>query len=159
MVKKYRLLFVMSIISFVLSALCMIGGIIAFSFANNLEETTMSRLDNILSLLGLGLLVVMILTTVIAAVTAGVTVLLGILGMVCCKKQGKCSLGCLILGGIFSLFTAASIVHSIADGTFEAWVFLILVYFGLYTAGAAIAYIDSRNDKKERIEKNDPYPF
>ena len=151
MVKKYKLLFVMSIISFVLSALCMIGGIIAFSFANNLEKTALSRYDNVLtifaSFLGLGLFVVMVLLTVLAVVAVGVTVLLGILGMICCKKQGKCSLGCLIIGGILSLFTAATIAHSIADGSFEAWVILILAYFGLYTAGAAGVYIENKKDR------------
>lgn len=149
--KKYRLLFVMSIISFALSALSMIGGIIALSFANTLGETNLSRYDNVLSIfasfLGLGLFVVMILLTVLAVVAVGVTVLLGILGMICCKKQGKCSLGCLIIGGILSLFTAATIAHSIADGSFEAWVILILAYFGLYTAGAAVVYIENKKDR------------
>lgn len=151
--KKYKLLFVMSIISFVLTAASIIGGIAAFSLAKQLEETDLSNYDNAVSafasFLGLGLYVAMILIAVFAAFAVGTTALLGILGMICCKKQGKCSLGCLILGGIFSLLTAASIANSIADGNFEAWVMLVPVYFGLYTAGSAIAYIDRKNDREQ----------
>lgn len=149
--KKYRLLFVMSIISFVLTAASIIGGIAAFSLEKQLEETDLSNYDNVASVfasfLGLGLMVAMLLAAVLALIIAGVTVLLGILGIACCKKQGKYSLGCLILGGFFSLLTAASIANSITDGNFEAWVMLVLAYFGLYTAGAAIVYIENKKDR------------
>lgn len=151
--KKYKLLFVMSIISFVLTEASIIGGMAAFGLAKQLEETNLSSYDNAISVfasfLGLGVYVVMLLASVLVLIIAGVTVMLGILGIVCCRKQGKCSLGCLILGGLFSLLTAASIANSIADGNFEAWVMLVLAYFGLYTAGSAIAYIDRKNDRKQ----------
>lgn len=151
MVKKYRLLFVMSIISFVFSALCIFGGIAAFCLAKQLEETDLSNYDNAVSVLGaflgLGLYVVMLLAAVLALIAAGVTALLGILGMICCKKQGKCSLICLIAGGLLSLLTAANIAGSIANGNFEIWIIFISAYLGLYTAGSAIVYIDSKKDR------------
>lgn len=148
MAKKYRLLFVMSIISFVLTALCVIGGISAFALAKQLEETDLSNYDNVLtaftSFLGLGLYVAMLLAAVIAAFAAGITALLGILGMICCKKRGKFSLGCLTTGGLLFLLTAANIAGSIANGNFEPWVMLVPAYLGLYTAGAALAYKKKR---------------
>lgn len=152
--KKYRLLFVMSIISFVLSALCIFAGAAAFCLAKQLEETDLSNYDNAISVftsfLGLGFYVVMLLAAVLALIAAGVTALLGILGMICCKKQGKCSLICLIAGGLLSLFTAASIAVSILQDSFEFYTVLGPAYLGLYTAGSAIVYIDSKKDREGR---------
>lgn len=150
--KKYKLLFVMSIISFVLTAASIIGGIAAFSLAKQLEETNLSNYDDAISVfasfLGLGMYVVMLLAAVLALIISGVTVLLGILGIICCKKQGKLSLGCLILGGILSLFTAVSIAVSIVRGSFEVYSVLGLAYFGLYTAGSAVVYIENKKDRE-----------
>lgn len=144
----------MSIISFVLTGLCTVGGITAFGFAKQLEETDLSNYDNAISVfvsfLGLGLYVVMLLAAVLALIAAGVTALLGILGMICCKKQGKGSLICLILGGLLFLFTAVSIAVSILQDSFEFYTVLGPAYLGLYTAGSAIVYIDSKKDREGR---------
>ena len=153
--KKYRLLFVMSIISFVVSALCIVGAIAAVVFANKaVLSDDFDVLDIILIFFGLTKSVVFVIVAVIASIAAAINILLGILGIVCCKQHGRCSLGCLIMGGILSLIA----VKNIAAGI-DVVSFLVLAHFGLYTAGAAIAYIDTRNDKKERIENNNPYPF
>lgn len=141
----------MSIISFVLTAASIIGGIAAFFYAKQLDDTLLTDYNNSVpvfgAFLGFVMYVASLLLAVFAAIAACVTVLMGILGIACCKKQGKYSLGCLILGGLFSLLTAASIANSITDDNFEAWVMLVLVYFGLYTAGSAIVYIENKKDR------------
>lgn len=83
--------------------------------------------------------------------------ILGILGLICVFKHIYAS-GCLIYGGIFSLLSIANIVFDILGGS-DIFNVGLMICLMLYTAGAAIAYIDSRNDKKERIENNNPYPF
>ncbi|MCM1328219.1 MAG: hypothetical protein NC253_02160 [Ruminococcus sp.] len=85
---------------------------------------------------------------IIAVSAAAATALLGIFGIICARQNGKFSIGCLIMGAIPTLFTAFEIVQSLLDGSFEPIMFPIFLYFGLYTAGAAMAYIEKRNGGK-----------
>ena len=142
----------MSIISFLVSALCIIGAIAAFVAANkaNLSDN-FDVLDFILIFFGLTKSIALVIFAVIATFAAAINILLGILGIVCCKQQGRCSLGCIIMGGIPSLLTAASIVQSIVDGRFEIWTFSIFAYFALYTAGAAFAFSPQRTISDEHL--------
>ena len=148
--KKYRLLFVMSIISFVLSILCIFGAVTAAVYANKIMESDSTAYDIvnvILIFFGLSTLIVLSVLFLIAIIAALMTALLGVLGIACCKQQGKCSLGCLILGGILSLLAAANIVI----GNINVSSFLILAYFGLYTAGAAAAFPGQKTISDEQF--------
>lgn len=143
--KKYKLLFVMSIISFVVSALCIVVAIDLVVSANKAYlSSEFGVLDILLMFYGLSMPIIFVIFAVITSIAAAINILLGILGIICCKQQGRCSLGCLIMGGILSLLTEVIIVQSIFDGSFEIWTFSIFAYFVLYTAGAAFAYGEKR---------------
>ena len=69
---------------------------------------------------------------------SALTAVLGILGLISSLGKGKAAFGCLITATVVSVgFTLISLVYSIADGD----IFVIaLIYFCIYTAGAATAY-------------------
>ena len=71
--------------------------------------------------------------------------ILGILGLICVIKHIY-SGGCLIYGGIFSLLSIANIVFDILGGS-DIFNVGLMICLMLYTAGAAIAYIDSKKDR------------
>ncbi len=146
--KSCLLIFIMSIISFILAVLCSFGAIAAFVFSNKLSEFTEAELSDIDGIIQVGAVFLMIGMFLILAIAIGaavITVILGIFGMICARQNGKFSLGCLIMGGIPALFTALTIARSLLYGSFEPIMFPIFAYFGLYTAGAVIAYIEKRN--------------
>ncbi|MDE6132024.1 MAG: hypothetical protein K2G04_01405 [Oscillospiraceae bacterium] len=118
--------------------------IVSAVLTSKADSSDYDVLNIILLFFGLSISILYALFVVAMIIAAAINMLLGLLGIACCKQQGKCSLGCLIMGGLLSLIAAANIVIGI-----DVCSFLILAHFGLYTAGAAIAYIDSKNDKKE----------
>lgn len=71
--------------------------------------------------------------------------ILGILGLICVLKHIYAS-GCLIYGGILSLLIIANMVYDIFNASFMDNV-IVLICLVLYTAGAAVAYIDSKKDR------------
>lgn len=137
----------MSIISFVLSALCIVGAVAAYVFIQDLTEADLSEVDGFLQVIAIFFIMGTAILFAVAIAAAIITALLGIFGIVCVRKNGKFALGCVIMGGMPSLLTAAIIVQSILNGSFEIWTFSIFAYFGLYTTGAAVAYIDRKKDR------------
>ena len=80
-------------------------------------------------------------------VFSALTAVLGILGLIGALGSGNLSFGCLITAMVVSAsFTLITLGYSIADGD----VFVIaLIYFGLYTAGAVLAYREKRKRKSD----------
>lgn len=75
---------------------------------------------------------------------SAITAVLSILGLIGSFGRGKAAFGCFVTALVVSAgFTLISLVYSIADGD----IFVIaLIYFGLYTAGAALAYKEKRKE-------------
>lgn len=146
--KSYLLIFVMSIISFILFVLSVIGAIAAYAIHEELADIINGEatdVDAFMIFFAIFFVSGSILLLAIAIGAAVVTVILGIFGIICARQNGKFSIGCLIMGGIPTLFTAFEIVQSLLDGDFEPIMFPIFLYFGLYTAGAVLAYIEKRS--------------
>lgn len=115
MAKKYRLVLVMSIISFVLSAVSLYLAIIILGSSDEFF------------------------------IFSALTAVLCILGLINFFGKGKTDFGCLITAAVVSAgFTFITLGYSIADGD----IFVIaLIYFCLYTAGAAAVLIKNKKDR------------
>lgn len=138
--KKHNiLLFLMSLVSFIISFLGIAGVVLAIILSNKLADT--QNADELTQVIGMFAFMGVILFFVIAVTTCVITVLLGSLGLICSLKNGKWAMGCLVLGIIGSCNGLLSIVTSIEQEESLMLPIVVLLYFGLYTAGAAIAYI------------------
>lgn len=115
MVKKHRLVLVMSIISFVLSAVSLYLAIIILGPSDEFF------------------------------IFSAITAVLGILSLISFLGGGNLSFGCLITSTVVSaVFVLITLGCSIADGD----IFVIaLIYFCLYTAGAAAVLIKNKKDR------------
>ena len=115
MVKKYRLVLVMSIISFALSVVNLYFAIIILGSSDEFS------------------------------IFSALTAVLGILGLINFLGSGNFSLGCLITATVVSAgFALITLGYSITDGDIF---FIALIYFCLYTAGAAVVLIKNKKDR------------
>lgn len=140
------LLFVMSIISFIIAALGALSAIAAIMLINRLSEIEsgddLTRIFGIFA--GLGAFALFIIGFGVMVVTS----LPGILGVICAVKNGKFSTCCLIIGGIASLRSLAALAECIIQGESIGVGIVVFLYFGLYTAGAALVYIHKKRKQQ-----------
>lgn len=137
--KHNILLFLMSIVSFIISFLGIAGVVLAIILSNKLADT--QNADELTQVIGIFAFMGVILFFVIAVASCAITILLGSLGLICSLKNGKCAMGCLVLGITGSCNGLLSIATSIKQEEPLTLPIAAFLYFGLYTAGAVIAYI------------------
>lgn len=118
MAKKYKLVLVMSIISFALSLISLYFSIIILGSSDEFS------------------------------IFSALTAVLGILSLISFLGSGNLSLGCLITATVvsagFALITLGySFGYSFAYGEYV----IALIYFCLYTAGAAVVLIKNKKDR------------
>lgn len=118
MAKKYRLVLVMSIISFVLSVVSLYFAIIILGSSDEFW------------------------------VFSALTAVLGILSLISFFGKGKAAFGCLITATVVSAgFTLITLGYSFGYSFAYGEYVIALIYFCLYTAGAAAVLIKNKKDR------------
>ena len=114
MVKKYRLVLIMSIISFALSLISLYFSIISLGSSDEFS------------------------------IFSALTAVLGILSLISFLGSGNLSLGSIITAMVVSAgFALITLGYSFAYGEYV----IALIYFCLYTAGAAVVLIKNKKDR------------
>ena len=153
MKKQLIPLFVMSIISLIVSVIMLIIGIWAISAEQQISELVNSK-DGVSVLFGIFGAIALALLIVIIIIAFAATALLGSFGMASALKNGRFSLVCVILGSIGALLSLSGVPEFIESITneFEPMYLLPLAYFGGYTVCAVVALVYRR--KVKEIESN-----
>lgn len=146
MKKSSILLFIMSIVSVLIAALGIIGAAFAVILSSDLAETQNN--DELATVIGIFLYIGIFALFIAAVLTVAITLLPGILGLICSLKNGKFATGCLIIGSIGSFFSLTSFANTVMQKESIVIPLLSALYFGLYTAGAGIVYAKKKSGKK-----------
>ena len=157
MKKQLIPLFVMSIFSIVLSVISLGFGIWAFALGEEASEL-MDSDDGLSIIFGLFGSVIIVLLAVLAIIAFSATLLPGILGIIASIKNGRFSLGCVIIGSIETLFALMSIPTMLEDimNDFNPIGLIPFIYCGTYTACAIIAFMYRKTVVHEQIMEK-PY--
>ncbi len=142
MKKQLVPIFVMSIISFLISVISVGYTVYAITLENAITgaaTTTDNSLDDFLALLGSLLIVAFIVVGLIVFVT---TALLGVFGILCALKDGRFSLACVILGSIGTVLLGVGTAALITTATneFDPTALIPCLYFVCYTISAITAF-------------------
>lgn len=146
MKKSSILLCIMSIVSFLIAALGIIGIALAVILSHNLAETQNN--NELTTIIGVFIYIGIFALFIAALLTVAITLLPGILGLICSLKNGKFATGCLIIGSIGSFCSLSSFINTVIQKESIIIPLLSILYFGLYTAGAGIVYADKKSRKK-----------
>ena len=157
MKKQLIPLFVMSIFSIVLSVVSLGLGIWAFAIGEEASEL-MDSDDGLAIIFGLFGSVMVVLLAVLALIAFSATLLPGIFGLIASLKNGRFSLGCVIIGSIETLFALMGIPTMLEDimNDFNPIGLIPFVYCGIYTACAIIAFMYRKTVVHEQITEK-PY--
>lgn len=158
MKKQLIPIFVISIISIILSVVMLGIGIWAIVMQNDLFKLAEENDDAFTALIGVFGSVVILLLAVGAIIAFGVTALLSIFGLICALKNGRFSLVCLILGSVLTLISLSGIPAMLEDimNDFEPIGLIPFVYCGTYTACAIVAFMYRKKVVHEQIMEK-PY--
>lgn len=140
--KSSILLFVMSLVSLAIAALGVLCVAVAAILGNNLADTLNG--DELTKVLGIFAYIGIFALLIVAVLIIGATALPGIFGIICVVKNGKFATACLIMGSIGSLRSLAWLIDSFVNETSVFAPMMVLLYFGLYTAGAVRVYADRK---------------
>lgn len=141
MKKQLIPLFVMSILSVVLSVVSLAFGIWAFALGEEAAEL-MNSDDGLAIIFGLFGSVIVVLLAVLALIAFSATLLPGLFGIIASVKNGRFSLACVIIGSIETFFAFLGIPSLLKDiDNFEPVMFIPFIYCGIYTACAIIAFM------------------
>lgn len=159
MKKQLIPIFILSIISLILSLITFGYSIWAMTAMDEIEKAISDNSDAILSLFALFGSLIIILFFVLMIIVFAVTALLGVFGIMCALKHGKFSVPCIVLGSICSVFSLPSFISSMASITndLEPIYLLPCIYFIGYTVSAIIAFIyrkKAAQDIPEQLTEN-----
>ena len=158
MKKQLIPLFVMSIISLLISVAALGFGIWAITAGEALSDAASDSDDGIVALFAIFGSVMIVLLVVIMLVAFGVMALLGAFGITCAVKNGQFSLVCLVLGSVCTLFSLAGFpgfIESITN-TIDPSYLLPFVYSASYTCCAIVAFMYRKKVVHDQIMET-PY--
>ncbi len=157
MKKQLIPLFVMSILSIILSIVSLVFGIWAFALGEEAAEL-MNSDDGLAIIFGLFGSVMIVLLAVLAIIAFSATLLPGLFGIIASVKNGRFSLACVIIGSIETFLALLGIPTLLEDimNDFNPIGFIPFVYCGTYTACAIIAFMYRKNIVHEQITEK-PY--
>lgn len=79
---------------------------------------------------------------IFSSVISGITLILGISGLINSIKKGRLSLVCIVIGGLLSAYMIFGVFYSLIKySELSKYYAPILIFSALYTSGALIAFI------------------
>lgn len=145
MKKSNILLFVMSLVSFGIAVLGVFAAVAAVAISDYLADTVNN--NELTQVFGVFAFIGVAAFFIFAVCVIAITVLPGVLGIICSMKNGKFAFGCLIIGSTGALRGLMSLIDNIIQGESIGLNLIIFLYFGLYTTGAVMVYINKKADK------------
>ena len=83
---------------------------------------------------------------IFSSVISGITLILGISGLISSIKKGLSSVVCIVIGGLLSVYMDLGIFYSFVKySELSRYYAPILIFSSLYTAGAVIAFIHRKS--------------
>ena len=83
---------------------------------------------------------------IFSSVISGITLILGISGLISSIKKGRLSVVCIVIGGLLSVYMNLGVFYSLVKySELSRYYAPILIFSSLYTSGAVIAFIHRKS--------------